>query len=238
MKTIFLILAAGKFGKFLISGGSMLLSIAAYAWVYGWTYAIGFVGLLLIHELGHYIAAKQRGLNVGLPTFIPFMGAWIDLKDQPIDAETEAYVGLAGPMLGSAAAFAIYLMSFESDGKMLLALAYAGFILNLFNLIPLTPLDGGRIVSVISPKIWFIGFPILVALFFWKHSPMLIFIGILALPQIWHAYQTRNDTTLSYYQASIATKLKYGIQYLVLTISLCVLSFELHEQLSTIARPF
>ena len=216
----------------------MLLSIAAYALVYGWTYAVGFVGLLLIHELGHYIAAKQRGLNVGLPTFIPFVGAWIDLKEQPIDAETEAYVGLAGPMLGSAAAFALYLMSFESDGKMLLALAYAGFILNLFNLIPLTPLDGGRIVSVISPKIWFIGFPILIALFFWKQSPMLIFIGILALPQIWNAYQTRNDASLNYYQASNATKLKYGTQYLALTVSLCVLSFEVHEQLFDVARPF
>ena len=69
--------------------------------VFGWRYAVGFVALLLIHEMGHFIAARQRGLPVGMPTFIPFMGAWIEMKAMPHDAETEAYVGLGGPLLGT-----------------------------------------------------------------------------------------------------------------------------------------
>ena len=95
------LLAAGKLGKVALTGGTMLLSVIAYAFVFGWWYAVGFVLLIFVHEMGHYIAAKQRGLNVGAPTFIPFVGAWIQLKDQPHNAETEAYVGLAGPLVGT-----------------------------------------------------------------------------------------------------------------------------------------
>jgi len=147
-------------------------------------------------------------------------------------------VGLAGPMLGSAAAFIVYLISIEGDDKMLLALSYAGFVLNLFNLIPLTPFDGGRIVSVISPKIWYFGFPLLIVLFFWKQSPMLILIGVLAIPQLWALYKNRNEQVLDYYKTARNIKIKYGVQYLLLTILLCVLSFEVHEQLSHVPRPF
>ena len=158
-------LAAGKFGKFLLTGGTMLISVFAYSFIFGWRYAVGFVLLIFVHEMGHYLAAKKRNLNVGVPTFIPFVGAWIQLKEQPMDAETEAFVGIAGPMLGSAGAFVCYLIAIDSGSHLMLALAYAGFVLNLFNLIPVSPLDGGRIVSVISPRIWFLGFPMLVALF-------------------------------------------------------------------------
>src|SRR5437763_7712727 len=108
MKLLFGLLAAGKLGKVLFSGGSMLLSVLAYAVVFGLPYAAGFVALILVHEMGHYLAARQRGLDVGLPTFLPFVGAWIELKDQPHDAETEAWVGFAGPLLGSLAALGCY----------------------------------------------------------------------------------------------------------------------------------
>ena len=110
MKAILALLLTGKIGQVITSGGSMLLSVFAYAWVYGWNYAVGIVAMLFAHESGHYIAAKKRGMNVGAPTFIPFVGAWIELKDQPMDAETEAFVGIAGPMLGSAAAFICYML--------------------------------------------------------------------------------------------------------------------------------
>lgn len=88
MKTLLLLLSAGKLGKAALTGGTMLLSMVAYAFVFGWWYAVGFVLLIFGHEMGHYIAAKQRGLNVGAPTFIPFVGAWIQLKDQPMNVET------------------------------------------------------------------------------------------------------------------------------------------------------
>jgi len=236
VKALLLLLSAGKFGKLLLSGGSMLLSVFTYALVFGWWYAVGFVALLFCHEMGHFIAARQRGLNVGLPTFIPFVGAWIQLKEQPMDAETEAFVGIAGPILGSAAAFLCYLAARESESHLLMALAYAGFILNLFNLIPLSPLDGGRIVSVVSPKIWFVGIPMLVGLFFWSPSPMLILIAILAAPQLWAAWKARDMESSAYYRAAPAVRLQYAVQYLALAGFLAVMAFEVHQALS--GRPY
>src|SRR5207253_1567850 len=99
----------------------------------------GFVLLIFVHEMGHYLAARQRGLAVGAPTFIPFVGAWIEMKELPHDVETEAWVGLAGPLLGSAGALACYYLYRSSGETLFLALAYAGFFINLFNLIPLSP---------------------------------------------------------------------------------------------------
>ena len=231
MSTIAALLFAGKLGKFLFSGGTMVLSVFAYALVFGWPYAVGFVALLFIHEMGHFLAAKRRSLNVGLPTFIPFVGAWIQLKEQPMDAETEAFVGIAGPMLGSAAAFLCYILARESGSKLLMALAYAGFVLNLFNLIPLSPLDGGRIVSVVSPRLWFWGVPILVALFFWIPSPMLVLIAVLALPQLWKAFQDRSIEDSAYYRVAPAVRLEYAVQYLALAGFLAIMAFVAHEAL-------
>jgi Zn-dependent protease len=166
-----------------------------------------------------------------LPTFIPFVGAWIQLKEQPLDAETEAYVGIAGPMLGSAAAFACYIAAQSFDSRLLMALAYAGFVLNLFNLIPLSPLDGGRIVSVVSPRIWFLGFPMLVGLFLWSPSPLLILIGVLAIPQLWAAFKDRGTLDAAYYRASSRVRLTYAAQYLALAGFLAVMAFEIHQGL-------
>src|SRR5882724_6999896 len=98
MKVLLALLAAGKLGKVLLTGGTMILSVFAYALVFGWWYAVGFVLLIFVHEMGHFLAARQRGLDVGAPTFIPFVGAWIELKDLPHDVETEAWIGLAGPL--------------------------------------------------------------------------------------------------------------------------------------------
>ncbi|MBI4988460.1 MAG: site-2 protease family protein [Rhodocyclales bacterium] len=231
MKALAALLLAGKLGKFLTTGGTMLLSIFAYAFVYGWWYAVGFVVLLFLHEMGHFLAARQRGLNVGAPTFIPFVGAWIELKEQPMNAETEAFVGIAGPILGSAAAFVCYLLARELGSNLLLALAYAGFMLNLFNLIPLSPLDGGRIVSVISPRIWFLGIPLLVGLFFWRPSPLLILIAIVAIPQVWAVFKNRNVQDSAYYRAPLAVRLQYGMQYLLLAGFLAIMAFDIHERL-------
>ena len=182
IKTLLLLLKAGKLGKVLLSGGTMLLSVIAYSWIFGWWYAVGFVGLIFVHEMGHFIAARQRGLDVGAPTFIPFVGAWIELKDMPRDAETEAYVGIAGPLAGTLGALACFYLARNYDSRLLLALAYAGFFLNLFNLMPLAPFDGGRVTAVISPKLWLIGVPILVGLFFYRPSPLLILMAFIAAP--------------------------------------------------------
>jgi Zn-dependent protease len=182
VKLVFLLLAGLKWGKLATTGGTMLLSLGVYAMVWGWPYAAGIVVLLFTHEMGHYVAARQRGLNVGAPTFIPFLGAWIALKDQPLDVETEAYVAMAGPLVGTVAAVAVYLWGRSTDNSLLLAIAYAGLFLNLFNLLPISPLDGGRITAIISPRVWLLGAPMMLAMLIYRPSPVLLLIAIMAFP--------------------------------------------------------
>ncbi|MDQ8018762.1 MAG: site-2 protease family protein [Bordetella sp.] len=232
-KLLLVLLSAGKLGKLLTTGGTMLLSVVAYAFVYGWRYAAGFVGLIFVHEMGHYLAARQRGLDVGAPTFIPFVGAWIELKDQPHDVETEAWVGFAGPLLGSLAALACYFAARETGSKLLLALAYAGFFLNLFNLIPLSPFDGGRITAVLSPRVWLLGVPVLAALFLWRPSPLLILVAVLAAPQVLKAwrYDPQAPENRDYYAVSTETRMTYALYYLGLLGFLAVMAHDTHEML-------
>jgi Zn-dependent protease len=231
LKALLALLLAGKLGKILFSGGSMLVSIAVYAQLFGWKYAVGFVLLLLCHEMGHYIAAKQRGLDVGLPTFIPFVGAWINLKNQGLNAETTAFVGLAGPLLGSTSAFVVYLVALHYDSHWLLAIAYAGFVLNLFNLIPVAPLDGGHVVAVITPKIWIIGVPLLVALYVWRPNPLLIIVMILALPNAWAAIRGKVPAPVNPELAGIGLRARFAAEYLGLVCFLTLMAFEVHSRL-------
>jgi Zn-dependent protease len=232
MKLLALLFGALKLGKLLPTILSMLLSVGVYALMFGWAYAAGFVALLLVHEMGHFIAARQRGLNVGAPTFIPFVGAWIELKELPHDAETEAYVGVAGPLVGSIGALACFYLARNTGSTLLLALAYSGFMLNLFNLIPLSPFDGGRITAAISPRLWLLGAPLLVALFFYSPSPLLILMAILALPNVLKAWRgLRSPEESAYYAVRTETRVSYGALYLGLAGFLAVMCEQLHAEL-------
>jgi Zn-dependent protease len=232
IKILLLLLSGAKLGKLLTTGGSMLISLVVYAFVFGWKYAAGFIALLFAHEMGHYLAARKRGLDVGLPTFIPFVGAWINLKDQPRDVETEAYIALAGPLLGTVAAIACYLIADADGPRWLMAVAYSGFFLNLFNLIPLSPLDGGRITQVISPWLWLAGVPVLLAMLMWRPSPMLILVAVLAGSQLWTAWKQRGDPAAQAYRvASFETRAGYAVTYIALVGFLAVMTYDLHEML-------
>jgi Zn-dependent protease len=232
IKLLMLLLSGVKLGKLFTTGGTMLLSLVAYAFIWGWRYAAGFVVLLFVHEMGHYLAARQRGLAVGAPTFIPFVGAWIELKEMPHDAETEAYVGLAGPLVGSVGALLCYFAARDLQADWLLAVAYAGFFLNLFNLIPLTPLDGGRITQVISPWLWLAGVPVLGAMMWWRPSPMLFLIALLAGSQLWQAWKQRHDPAAQAYRVvSAETRVGYAMVYIALVGFLAVMTYEVHGML-------
>lgn len=235
-KLLLLLFTAGKLGKLLTTGGTMLLSVVLYAFVFGWRYAVGFVLLIFVHEMGHYIAARQRGLNVGAPTFIPFVGAWIELKDQPHNVETEAYVGIAGPIAGTLGALVCYYLARNYDSQLLLALSYAGFFINLFNLIPMSPFDGGRITAVLSPRAWFFGVPILVALFIYNPSPMLILVGVLAAPQLMAAwkYDPKDPANQAYYGISLENRITYGAFYIGLLGFLAIMVHDVHGMLGNV----
>jgi Zn-dependent protease len=239
VKLLFLLLATLKWGKIATTGGTMLLSLAIYAMIWGWPYAAGVVVLLFVHEMGHFIAARQCGLNVGAPTFIPFLGAWIELKDQPLDVRTEAYIAFAGPLVGTVGAVAFYLWGRWTDNTLLLAIAYAGLFLNLFNLIPISPFDGGRITAILSPRVWLLGAPLMLALMLYRPSPILFIVAILAFPQLLKAwnYDPKAPENVAYYGVPLQAKLEYGGLYLALTAYLAVMTYEVHEMLGGIARP-
>lgn len=233
LKLITMLFAAGKLGKVLTTGLTMIISVFAYALIFGIWYAVGFVALMFVHELGHYIAARRRGLDVGAPTFIPFVGAWIQLKQLPHDVETEAYIGIAGPLVGTIGALACYFVARSYDSTLLLAISYSGFFLNLFNLIPVSPFDGGRITAILSPRIWLLGVPILAALFFWRPSPMLILIAFLAAPYVLKAWKFDPNApeNVTYYSVTSEQRWTYGLLYVGLAAYLAIMTHDVHDML-------
>lgn len=135
-------------------------------------------------------------------------------------------------MLGTLGALGCYYLGHQSGSHLWLALAYLGCLLNLFNLIPLSPFDGGRIVAILSPKLWLVGIPVLVALFFYRPSPLLLLVAVLAAPQVWGLVRGRLAQSASYYRATRAQKLRYGGYYLGLLAFLAIMSQHLHQQLA------
>jgi Zn-dependent protease len=198
----FVLAAVFKF-KIFTTSASMLVSLAAYAWIWGWKFAVGFIALLFVHELGHYLEAKRQGLNVSAPVFIPFLGAAIILKENPLNAWREAQVAIAGPILGSLGAAAVWVVGEQQNSELLLALGFTGFFLNLFNLLPVVPLDGGRIASAIHPYLWVLGFVGLVALVFIAPNPLLIVIVLIVALELWRRWQERGRPEVAgYYEVT------------------------------------
>ena len=233
MKLIFLALAGLKLGKVAVTVGSMVLSLAIYAQLWGWPFAAGFIALLFMHEMGHVGAARLRGLPVSAPAFIPFVGAFIALRQMPGNAEEDAYVAYGGPFIGTLATFAVYFWARETGSQLGLAVAYSGFFLNLFNLLPLMPLDGGRITAVLGPRIWLLGAPLMLAFMLYSPSPMLVLIAIVAIPHLLAAW--RYDPSLPenqrYYGLPAQVKFEYAALYLVLLALLALMTSSVHDML-------
>jgi Zn-dependent protease len=193
-KLKFLVLPVLKFLPLILkTGGTMVLSLWFYAINWGWRFALGFTILILVHECGHLLAAKRVGLKVGAPVFIPFMGAFIALKDAPRNAWIEAQVAMGGPLLGGIGALACLAIYFISGQPIFAALAYVGFMLNLFNLAPIGILDGGRIVSALSLWFWLAGFAVMAVLIAGHPNFILFFIIIFSLPYMWTQFKNRKS---------------------------------------------
>ena len=214
---LFLILKFGLKLKFLLpflkTGGTMILSVGAYAMMWGWQFAVGFVLLIFVHECGHLLAARQHGLKVGAPVFIPFMGALIALKEAPKNAWIEAEVGIGGPLLGTLGAMACEMIYFLTGNPMYRALAYTGFFLNLFNLAPIGFLDGGRIVTALSPWLWIVGFVIMIGMIVAHFNFLLLIILIMALPRLFSLFRQKTDEERRYFEVTPQQRLKMGAMY-------------------------
>jgi Zn-dependent protease len=203
--------------KFLLpvlkTGGTMILSIGAYALMWPWQFAVGFVLLIFVHECGHLIAARRLGLKVGAPVFIPFMGALIALKEAPRNAGVEAEVGIGGPLLGAFGAAVCEMIYLAGGSPLFRALAYSGFFLNLFNLAPVGFLDGGRIVTALSPWLWLVGFAILVAMTIYHINFLLVLILIMSLPRLFFLFRAKTDEEKRYFEVTPMQRLSVAVTY-------------------------
>jgi len=134
-----------KYSFLLLKFGSIFIAVGGYALIWGWKFGVGFVLLILVHELGHFFEARRQGLHSTWPTFIPFIGAFVLIRDAPLNPWRNALVSLAGPAYGGVGAAVCWAIGQAYDSNLLRALAYAGFLINLFNLLPIGILDGGSI---------------------------------------------------------------------------------------------
>jgi Zn-dependent protease len=225
-KLKFVILPLLKFLPILLkSGGTMLLMIWIYTAMWGWRFGVGFVLLLLVHECGHLLVAKKFGLKVGAPVFIPFMGAFIALKEAPRNAWMEACVGIGGPMLGTFGALVCNLLGEAFDAPIFIALAWFGYFLNLFNLTPVGMLDGGRIVTALSRWLWIPGFAVLVW-FGWKYPNFIVWLMVfLSLPRIISLFRKRTEEEQRYFEVTPSQRWTMSILYFGL---IAVLIFGMH----------
>ena len=210
---------------------TMLLSIAVYATQWGWGFAAGFVLLILVHEAGHAVAMHREGIPASAPVFIPFIGAFIAMRGRPRDAYVEAKVAIGGPLAGSIAAWITLAAGLMLERPLLVGLGHAAVFLNLFNLIPVSPLDGGRIAGVFTRPFWFAGYAIGIAATIATRSPILVLVMALGLFTMW---QRARNPVPGYDDVAPARRLAMGLAYAGLVIGLA-LTLELGMPVSATA---
>ncbi len=226
--------------KFLTTTGTALISVAAYSLFFGWEFAAGFVLLLFVHEMGHVIQLRREGVPASAPMFIPGLGAVVMMKSLPDDALAEARVGLAGPILGTLGAVICLVLAEVLGSDLLRALAYVAFFLNLINLIPVTPFDGGRAMAAMAPAMWFIGLGTLVALFFITGNYFLLIFLLLGFTDTrrrWRQRKTRSIEQAAYYRVAPRHRLYVGAVYITLIVVL-VLGMDISHVLASGGHSF
>lgn len=220
-------------GPALKTGSTMLLSIWVYAMAYNWKFAVGFVLLIFIHEMGHVFAARQAGIAVTAPTFIPFIGAHILIKQAMPGAWVEAKIGYGGPLAGAWASALCHWIWLETGNPFWAALAYTGYFLNLFNMAPVSPLDGGRITAAISPWLWIIGYLVLGAwlgLRIYQATTgagqlgtgvfLMGMILVMGLPRLLSLFRTKSEEERRYFTVTPRQRLGMSLAYFGLIAAL------------------
>ena len=211
--------------KLLTTAATMLVSIAAYATIWGFQFAAGFVVLLLVHEMGHVIELRREGIKASAPMFIPFLGAVISARSLGENALAEARVGLAGPILGSIGSAACIVIWHATGNDLWRALAFTGFFLNLFNLLPVVPLDGGRAMAAMAPWMWFAGFAGLIALAIIFPNPIILIIVVFGGMETYRRWKLRKQGGVeqqAYYRVAPLDRALIAGVYLALVALLVV----------------
>jgi Zn-dependent protease len=211
--------------KLLTTAGTALISVVVYSLFFGWWFAVGFVVLLFVHEMGHVFQLRQEGVKASAPMFIPGFGAVVMMKSLPDDALAEARVGLAGPILGTLGAGVCLAIAEATNSDLLRALAYVGFLLNLINLVPLVPFDGGRAMAAMAPSMWFVGLAAMVALLLITGNTFLLIFIVLGGMETWRRWKLRRTRSLeqaAYYRVATAHRVLVGAVYIGLIVVLAV----------------
>jgi Zn-dependent protease len=209
--------------KVLATAATAVVSIGAYSLLFGWAFAAGFVALLFIHEMGHVLQLRREGIKASAPMFVPFLGAVISAKSLGTSALAEARVGLAGPVLGTLGAGAVALIALIAHSRELYALAYTGFFLNLFNLIPVTPLDGGRAMAAMAPAVWIVGLGLLIAVAVVFPNPVILILIVIGSLDVRRRRVQRREggsEQEAYYAVLPKHRLYVGLVYLTLLVVL------------------
>lgn len=224
-KAVLLLLLNLKWVVFLAKFGwvgfSALLSVAIYSLIFGWPFAIGLVVLLFIHEMGHALVMKLKGIPIGGLIFIPMLGAAVLMRQMPKNAQDEAEVGIAGPIAGAIASGVCLALAEMSPHTTTIwaALAYFGFFMNLFNLVPVLPFDGGRVLGAVDRRIWIVGFLALLGFQIWQwingfSNIFLLFFIIIAATQLWsHRGLRTSAAAQEYYNVPVGTRIALSVLY-------------------------
>ncbi|MBM0256069.1 site-2 protease family protein [Micromonospora sp. 4G55] len=205
---------------------SMLISIGAYTIFWGWKFAVGFVVLMFVHELGHVFVLRLQGIKASAPMFIPFIGAFVNVEGEQRSVSQEAASALAGPIAGLLGAGAVLGVAESMNSDFLRALAYTAFFLNLFNLFPVLPLDGGRVAGALHPLIWLAGMAAAVGLIIWQPSPVFFFILILGGLETWRRWRERKSgRAMEYLSVETSVRWQIAAAY-VFTIAVCLIGMD------------
>ena len=221
--------------QFAVAGASMALSIAAYATKAPLPLVIGFVSIILVHEIGHAIVIRAKGLRAGMMVFIPFIGGAVTLKDQPRSAYDDAQIGLAGPIAGTFASLIVLQIFKWTNAPLYLAIAAAGFAVNLLNLLPIGMLDGGRISAAVSKWMWVFGGGALIYKVIKQPNPLMLIVLLLVAFQVYASIAREKDDK-SFYDVTLTQRASIAVAYFFLVVFLGHQTWMSLSRLSELSR--
>ena len=221
--------------QYAVAGGSFAVTIAAYMTKYPFAVVFGFVGITLVHEIGHAVVIRAKGLRAGFMVFIPFIGGAVTLKDQPRTVFDDALIGLAGPFFGTLASLLILQGYKWTSDPLYLLIACLGFFLNLFNLLPIGMLDGGRISAAITKWMWLIGGGVVVWKVIDQPNPLIIAIAVLAAFQV-YASIVREKTDKDFYAIAPFQRAAIAVLYFALVVFLGHQTWMTYSRLELLRR--
>ena len=201
---------------------SVLISFAGYAWLRGPWFAAALISMIFVHEMGHVLEIRRQGMQATAPIFIPFLGAAIFQRSHPTSALKQAQIGIAGPIAGTIGATAAYLLYLSTGWDVLLLAAVLGFIINLFNLIPVWQLDGSWILAPVSKWVYVAGYGLVVLAILWLHSIFLIIIAVFGLSSLVQRFRAAQSP----YYTSVPVRARWalGAAWLALVVFLGVMT--------------